>query len=184
MAEYGAGTMKEIQIFYAPEYDYSVGAGHVELDSDETPKSLNITYTRLNYLLHRWNLESAQANVFVWGGAGGASGNTFRGTEFAGNAGAQADFETRRVYVSLKTDWQGAADFSDRIDTLQFGLAPYRHDYDRLATWFVVQARDYTGGLYQGIEWAALLRLFKGGAWVEAGVTNNGKIQAMAMFNF
>ena len=88
------------------------------------------------------------------------------------------------MYVSLKTDWQGAADFSDRIDTLQFGLAPYRHDYDRLATWFVVQARDYTGGLYQGIEWAALLRLFKGGAWVEAGVTNNGKIQAMAMFNF
>jgi hypothetical protein len=29
-----------------------------------------------------------------------------------------------------------------------------------------------------------LLRLFKGGAWVEAGVTNGGKVQAMAMFNF
>jgi hypothetical protein len=70
MAEYGAGTMKEIQIFYAPEYNYSVGGGHVELDSDETPKSLSITYARLNYLLHRWNLESAQANIFVWGGAG------------------------------------------------------------------------------------------------------------------
>jgi hypothetical protein len=48
MAEYGAGTMKEIQIFYAPEYTYSVGAGHVELDSDETPKSRSITYARLN----------------------------------------------------------------------------------------------------------------------------------------
>ena len=48
MAEYGAGTMKEIEIFYAPEYNYSVGGGHVELDSDETPKSLSITYARLN----------------------------------------------------------------------------------------------------------------------------------------
>ncbi len=68
MAEYGAGTMKEIQIFYAPEYNYSVGGGHVELDSDESPKSLRITYARLHYLLHRWNLDSAQANIFVWGG--------------------------------------------------------------------------------------------------------------------
>jgi hypothetical protein len=184
MAEYGAGTMKEIQIFYAPAYDYSVGGGHVELDSDETPKTRSITYARLNYLLHRWNLESAQANIFVWGGAGSATGNTFRGTEFAENAGAQADFETRRVYASLKTDWQGASDFSHRIDTLQLGLAPYKHDYGGIATWFVVQARDYTGGLNRGTEWAALLRLFKGGTWVEAGVTNEGKIQAMTMFNF
>ena len=184
MAEYGAGTMKEIQIFYAPQYNYSVGGGHVELDSDETPRTRSITYVRLNYLAQRWNLESAQANIFVWGGAGSATGNTFRGAEFAGNAGAQADYETRRVYASLKTDWQRASDFSHRIDTLQLGIAPYQHDYNGLATWFVVQARDYTGELHRGTEWAAFLRLFKGGAWVEAGITNAGKIQAMAMFNF
>src|SRR3569833_107187 len=172
MTEYGAGTMKEIQIFYAPAYTYSVGGGHLQLDADETPKSRSITYARLNYLLHRWNLESAQANIFVWGGAGGATGNTFRGTEFAGNAGAQADYETRRVYASLKSDWHRASDFSHRIDTLQLGLAPYQHDYNKLATWFVILGREYTGGIHAGAEWAALLRLFKGGAWVEGGVTN------------
>jgi hypothetical protein len=184
MAEYGAGTMKEIQIFYAPEYNYSVGGGHVELDSDETAKTRSITYARLNYLLHRWNLEAAQANIFVWGGAGSATGNTFRGTQFADNAGAQADYETRRVYASLKTDWQGASAFSHRVDTLQLGLAPYQHDYNQLATWFVLQAREYTGGIHRGTEYAALLRLFKGGTWIEAGVTNDGKLQAMAMLNF
>jgi hypothetical protein len=184
MAEYGAGTMKEFQIFYAPQYNYSVGGGHLRLDADESPKSRSITYGRLNYLLHRWNLASAQANIFVWGGPGSATGNTFRGIEFAGNAGAQADYETRRVYASLKTDWHRASDFSHRIDTLQIGLAPYQHDYNGLATWFVVQARDYTGGVHRGPEWAALLRLFKGGAWVEGGATTQGKIQAMAMFNF
>ena len=184
MAEYGAGTMQEIQIFYAPAFNYSGGLGHVELDSDESPKTRSITYARLNYLLHRWNLESAQANIFVWGGAGSATGNTFQGSEFAGNAGAQADYETRRVYASLKTDWQRSSDFSHRIDTLQLGLAPYQHEYNGIATWIVAQARDYSGGLHRGTEWAALLRLFKGGAWVEAGVTNAGKVQAMAMFNF
>jgi hypothetical protein len=184
MLEYGAGTMQEAQIFYAPQFNYSVGGGHVEFDSDNSPETVRVTYARLNYLVHRWNLESAQANVFVWGGAGGATGNTFSGTQFAVNAGGQADYETRRVYASLKTDLQKASAFSIRVDTLQLGIAPYEHDYNQIATWFVVQARTYTGGISNGTEIAALVRFFKGGAWIEAGVTNGGKLQAMAMFNF
>lgn len=184
MAEYGAGTMEELQVFYAPRYNYSVGGGHAELTSDVDGRTRSITYARLNYLAHRWNLESAQANVFTWGGVGAATGNTFAGTRVAWNAGAQADYETRRVYGSLKTDLQYSSEFSHRIDTLQLGVAPYKHEYGGVATWIVVQAREYTGGLYRGTESAALLRLFKGGTWVEAGITNNHKLQAMAMFNF
>jgi hypothetical protein len=184
MAEYGAGMMQEIQIFYAPRYDYSIGGGHVDFASDENNKTEHITYARFNWLAHRWNLDSAQANIFAWGGIGSASGDSFSGSTVTGNAGAQADYETRRVYASLKTDLQRSSEFSNRVDTLQLGLAPYKHDYGGLATWFVFQARHYTDNLHSGIETAALLRLFKGGAWVEAGVTNAGKLQAMAMFNF
>ncbi len=184
MAEYGAGTMRELQFFYAPRYDFSLGGGHVELDSDETPKARRIDYARLNYLVHRWNLDDAQANVYAWGGLGSATGNTFSGTVLAENAGLQADYETRRVYASLKSDLQRSSAFSHRIDTLQLGLAPYKHDYGQLATWFLVQGRQYSGGIHRGTESALLLRLFKGGAWIEAGITNGGKLQAMAMFNF
>jgi hypothetical protein len=184
MAEYGAGTMRELQIFYAPSYDYSVGGGYVDFTSAIDGHNDHITYARLNWLAHRWNLDDAQANVFVWGGAGSATSNTFAGTRLDGNAGLQADYETRRVYASLKSDLQRSSEFSDRVDTLQLGLAPYKHDYSGLATWFVFQARHYTGELHSGIETAALLRLFKGGAWVEGGITNDGKLQAMAMFNF
>ena len=184
MLEYGAGTMKEAQVFYAPRYDFSVGGGRIEFDSSESPAVERITYARLNLLARRWNLADAQASVFVWGGLGGATGKRFSGTEFAGNAGAQFDYETRRIYVSLKTDWQRTVDFEHRVDTLQLGFAPYKHDYNGLATWFVYQARDYTGGLYRGVEQALLLRLFKGGAWVEAGITNTHHLQAMVMVNF
>lgn len=184
MAEYGAGTMQELQIFYAPRFDYSVGGGHVDFTSDEDGQKEHITDARLNWLARRWNLDDAQANVFVWGGVGSATGNSFTGSTFTGNAGAQADYETRRVYGSFKTDLQRSSQFSIRVDTLQLGVAPYKHDYGGLATWFVFQARHYTDNLHSGIETAALLRLFKGGAWVEAGVTNGGKLQAMAMFNF
>ena len=184
MAEYGAGTMEEAQAFYAPTYWLSLGAGWLRTDSDIDGGTRDIRYLRANYLVHRWNLDDAQANVFVWGGLGSATGSGFRGSVLDRNAGFQADYETRKVYVSLMSDLHESDRFSQRVDTLQLGFAPYAHDYKDLATWFVVQARDYSGGLRRGVEWAALVRLFKGGAWVEAGVTAKGKPQLMTMFNF
>jgi hypothetical protein len=184
MAEYGAGSMEEVQAFYAPWYWLSLGGGTLRLDSDETHRTSDITYLRANYLVRRWNLEDAQANVFAWGGLGTASGSDFRGSRLDREAGFQADYETRRVYTSLMSDLHESITYSHRIDTLQLGFAPYAHDYTDLATWFVVQARTYTGRLHHGVETAALIRLFKGGAWIEAGVTNDGKPQLMTMFNF
>jgi len=184
MAEYGAGTMKEAQIFHAPRYFWSLGLGHTELDSALTDERREITYARANYLVKRWNLESAQANVFAWGGAGNSYVSEKNAHEFTWNAGGQIDYETRRVYSSLKTDLFRASSFSHRIDTLQLGVAPYEHDIDTVATWFVLQARRYTHDIDAGTEWALLLRLFKKGVWIEAGTTTDGGLQAMAMINF
>jgi hypothetical protein len=184
MAEYGAGTMTEAQAFYAPTFRYSLGGGHLSLNSEVNDDTRDITYARLNYLPKRWNLEAAQANVFVWGSVGRAHIGESGDNSFAWNVGGQFDYETRRIYGSLRTDLHEAAAYSHRIDTLQLGVAPYEHDYETLAVWFVVQARDYSGGLYDGTEWAALVRLFKHNAWLEAGATRDGKVQAMLMFNF
>lgn len=183
MAEYGAGTMNEVQLFYAPRYFYSAGLGHLALQSDIDSRTRDITYARFNYLAKRWNGEASQGNVFLWGGAGSA--HIGGGDDvLAWNVGAQADYETRRVYLSVKTDFYDSREFSHRIDTMQAGLAPYEHDYDTLATWLVVQGRRYTGDVHDGTEWALLLRLFKSNAWFEAGATTDGKVQAMLMFNF
>ncbi|MGO4221799.1 hypothetical protein AB4Y64_08090 [Lysobacter sp. TAF61] len=184
MVEYGAGTMNEAQLFYAPRYWYSAGGGWLELKSEDGSKQRQITYLRGNLLAKRWNMPAAQANVFVWGGLGRATGNDFEGSDLARNAGFQADYETRRVYGAFRSDLQESDDFSHRIDTLQLGWAPYKHDYNTLATWFVIQGRRYTGGLFDGTETALLVRFFKGGTWVELGATTDGKVQAMAMFNF
>jgi hypothetical protein len=184
MAEYGAGTMKEAQVFYAPKYNWSFGASYLELDGDVIDRRREISSARVNFLVKRWNRESSQANVFAWGSLGSAYTTEANGSRFAWNAGAQVDYETRRIYSSLKTDLYRSTGFTHRIDTLQLGLAPYEHDYDTLATWLVLQGRNITGGIHEGIEWALLLRLFKGGAWIEAGATTDGKLQAMAMFNF
>lgn len=184
MAEYGAGTMNEAQLFYAPKYWYSLGGGWLELESEEGTTQRRITYVRGNLLAKRWNLPGAQANIFVWGGLGQATGNDFSGSTSSRNAGFQADYETRRIYSSLRSDLHESDQFSHRIDTVQLGWAPYAHDYDGLATWIVIQGRDYTGGLYNGTEVALLVRLFKSRTWVEFGATADGNLQAMAMVNF
>lgn len=184
MVEYGAGTMIEAQVFYAPRYDWSLGAGYLELDRDEPGRESGITYARVNYLARRWNRPRAQGNLFFWGGAGEFYHAASNDRAFAWNAGAQLDYETRRIYGSLKTDLQRAPDFTRRIDTLQLGIAPYEHDYDTLATWLVIQGRNQSGDRHEDVEWALLVRLFKRGAWLDAGVTADGKLQAMAMFNF
>jgi hypothetical protein len=184
MAEYGAGTMTEVQAFYAPTFRYSLGGGHLRLDSEVNENTRDITYLRVNFLPKRWNLEAAQANAFVWGSVGRAHIGESDDNLFAWNVGGQLDYETRRVYASLRTDLHESSAFSHRIDTLQLGIAPYEHEYDSLATWFVIQGRQYTGGLSEGTEWAALVRLFKRSAWIEAGVTTDGKLQAMLMVNF
>lgn len=183
MLEYGAGTMTEAQLFHAPSYRYSFGGGHLALDSAVGAGTQDFTYLRFNYLPKRWNLESAQANVFVWASAGRVHLGTTGDDEFAWNVGGQFDYETRRVYASLRTDQYESSAFSHRIDTLQLGFAPYAHDYDTLAVWFVLQARN-ADELSEDPEFAALLRLFKRSAWIEAGVTGDGKLQAMLMFNF
>ena len=184
MGEYGAGTMTEVQAFYAPTFRYSIGGGHLSLNSAENDNTRDITYLRVNYLPKRWNMEAAQANVFVWGGVGRAHIGETGDDQFAWNAGGQVDYETRRLYGSLRSEFHNASAFSHRIDTLQLGVAPYAHDFDTLAVWFVVQGRQYTGDLFNETEWAGLIRLFKRNAWVEAGVTRAGKLQAMLMFNF
>ena len=45
MAEYGAGTMTEVQAFYAPTFRYSVGGGHLSLNSSENDDTRDITYS-------------------------------------------------------------------------------------------------------------------------------------------
>lgn len=188
MAEYGTNTMREAQVFYAPKYWWSGGLAFTKLMAIDKSFEREIGGVQANYLVKRWNLPAAQGNVFAWAGLGSARGFDARG-RFSGlatpHAGAQADYETRSIYASAKSDWFRSHRFSHRVDTVQLGVAPYEHDYEDLAVWFVVQARRYTGGIMPGeTEVIPMLRLFKGNFWIEAGVDRDRRAQVMVMMNF
>jgi hypothetical protein len=188
MAEYGTDTMREAQLFYAPRYWWSGGASATKIMAADGSFEREMPGVQANYLVKRWNLPSAQANVFAWAGLASARGFDAGGERFSGVAaqklGAQADYETRTVYASAKTDWFHSSRFTHRVDTLQLGVAPYEHDYDELAVWFVVQARRINGGVMGGTEWIPMVRLFKGNFWIEGGANRDGRAQLMVMMNF
>ena len=204
MGEYGTNTMREAQVFYAPKYWWSGGLSVTRLTAHDKRFERDIPNVQLNYLVHRWNLPAAQANAFVWGGLGSARGydtveapagghahvpGTLERQRFSGvttpHVGGQVDYETRRIYTSLKTDWFRSSRFSHRVDTLQLGVAPYEHDYEDWALWFVLQGRRITGDVMDmRTEWVPMLRLFKGNFWIEAGANRDGRAQLMVMMNF
>src|SRR5690606_25562473 len=118
--EYGS-NMQEIQAFHAPSYRWSAGAGWLRLEADDRAAQ-EIGYARVNALVKRWNLPRAQANAFAWGGVGSATSHAFAARETAWNAGGQLDYETLRIYTSLRSDWHYVRDtFAWRTDTLQLG---------------------------------------------------------------
>jgi len=211
MADYSEGAMQEFQAFYAPTYFWSYGAGHLELGHGEGHRH-EVTYARVNFLAKRWNLDGAQANVFAWGGVGtahvsqwvpsvtlpgpppsehdhgGGVPTTVPGyqrnlSDTDWNAGGQIDFETRRIYASVKTDAHRSSVMEHRVDTVQLGIAPYEHDVDGLATWLVVAGTHHSGDAHEGTEWALMLRFFKKRVWLEAGATTDGGLRAHAMFS-
>jgi hypothetical protein len=204
MGEIGTDTMREAQVFYAPKYWWSGGLSFTRITAHDERFERDIPNVQLNYLVHRWNLPAAQANVFAWGGLGAARGydlveapggghahvpGTLERARFSGlatwHAGAQVDYETRRIYSSLKTDWFRASRFRHRVDTLQLGVAPYEHDYEDLAVWFLVQARRISGDVMERrTEWIPMVRLFKGNFWIEAGANRDRRAQVMVMMNF
>ena len=206
MAGYTDGIMKEAQLLYAPSSRWSIGAGHLELFDTGPDHDHKVNFARLNLLVKRWNGESSQANVFVWGGAGRSSititpsetsdpdehdhggpvtpGETQRFEETAWNSGAQIDYETRRLYLAASSDAHYSSTFLHRTDKLQFGIAPYEHEVGGLATWFVVSASHYAGDIEENTQVALLLRFFRKRAWFEAGATTEGKPQARIMLTF
>jgi hypothetical protein len=180
--------MRQAQLFYAPKYWWSGGLTYTRLIADDKSFEHEIPGAQANYLVKRWNLPDAQGNVFAWGGVGSARGEDRQGS-FSGVAavqgGLQADYETRRIYASGKQEWFHSSRFSDGISTLQLGVAPYEHDYDELATWFVLQLRRYQGGVLPGkTEVIPMLRLFKGNFWIEGGADPHGRLQLMVMMNY
>jgi hypothetical protein len=167
-------------------------------DGSHTREIAEVTYVRL---VARWNLPSAQGNIWFLGSAGGMRGSDFSGTHAFVAPGLQLDYETRRIYLAALARWYRAGSVAvtpgDEHSHVDAGRTSLNHDYtavragfsfweveyEQTQPWFVVEARRMED-MMDGTEVTPMLRLINRRWFIEGGVTNQGHARLKFMYTF
>lgn len=170
MPSYG-GDWSDLQINYSYSNRASVGLAHFYRDGEDSTANFGIG--EFNYLFKRWNELESQANMYGSLGLGGVD-DSHAGSDLAGYAAFQADYETRRIYTVLGYDSLFAANGVDfhRIRA-RAGVAPYLAPFDELNTWVVLQV-EWMPEMEEEVVVTPLVRLFYNNFALELGVSLEG----------
>jgi hypothetical protein len=161
----------------------AVGVGALAMRSDDERQTRTLVELNYTRLLKRWNLADAQANVWLFVGAGGMQGNDFAGTKAALAPGLQVDYETTRVYLAATGRLYRADALNHDYASLRAGFSFYEVDYDEVQPWLVVEARRMRG-LSDMTEITPMLRLIHNRYFVEVGVNNSKQLRFNIMYTF
>ena len=132
----------------------------------------------VNYLAMRRNTEDSQANAYLTVGVGpswsrDADGRRGR-AEASGWVAAEADWETRRLFVGGMAKASIVGGSVGPGWRLRAGAAPYVAESGKLHSWAFIQVgRSAERGAKT--EVTPLIRVFKGPVLAEAGVSHTGR---------
>ena len=135
-----------------------------------------------NWLLKRWNLPEAQANLYLGLGAGVAKQDGDAAAA-AGLGFFRADYETRRIYTAFESKLIGSEDVSRGVTSLSLGVAPYKAEFEQLNTWIILQL-EHVSGMEDDLDIIPKLRLFKGPYFLELGCSLDGDPLVNFMIHF
>lgn len=162
--------------------NYSLTARYLRLDTPDGERTFYIP--QFNYLLKRWNELDSQANIYLSAGHGGEKVNSsFKNTS---SAAIEADWESRKYYVSFREDAIFSHENSDRNiyqTKVRAGFAPYLAEFNEINTWFILQA-DTSNKMDKDFKLTPFIRLFYHNVLTEFGVSSKGDAQFNFMVHF
>ncbi len=172
------GSESAAMASYSPTARDALGVSSLYLRDDEDW----IHTATYNRLLARWNKADSQANLFLLSGLGVAehAGDT----NLAGVIGMEADWETRRLYVSYENRYIYAGDIEQSYShKARVGVAPYVGGYDDIHSWLMLQV-DHQPDM--GEEWVVtpLIRLFNQEVLGEFGISHKGDVMVNVTWQF
>lgn len=163
-------------VHYSPTAKYSIGHRFEKHRED----NFQLQAAQLNYLVNRWNKPDSQANLYFKTGLGGAYNDNGPGSDLAAFAGIAADWETRKYFASYENRYLEAGKIASSFEQrARVGIAPYVAEYGSIHTWLMLEAK-YNEKDEDPFTLTPLVRLFKGPALLEAGVSSSGS----ALLNF
>jgi hypothetical protein len=158
---------QEVMFNYAPSVRHAFGVEVMRM----SPKGERATtMTGINYtgLIKRWNLPSAQANVWFMGSVGEATGMH---DGFSYSPSVQFDYETTRLYFLAKMRMMRAPGMNTDTAAIQGGFSFYEADFDETQPWFVLEAKT-TRNFNPSFQVTPALRFINKDYFLEFGVTN------------
>ncbi len=172
--------MSDDWITYSFRPDMAFAARHMRFDM---PEGRSQYYApQLDYLVKRWNLPDAQANIYAYGSYGAM--NFQNQTTGAGLAGTEADAESRRLYASAKYERMWARTGPDFYHVeARLGAAPYAAEFSEIAAWFMIQYQHHPMLTRKDMV-TPLIRLFYKSVLFESGVSTQGDWMLNFMFHF
>ena len=182
MGDFGPGW-RESWVNYAFTARDAIGAGGLYMRSDDETRTRTLGEVNYTRLLRRWNLEDAQANVWLFAGVGEVRGNDFAGSKLLLAPGVQVDYETTRVYLAATARLYRAANLNHDFASVRAGFSFYEVDYDEVQPWLVLEARRMRG-LSDKAEITPMLRLIHNRFFVELGVNKARQARANFMYIF
>jgi hypothetical protein len=156
-----------LSLHYSPTVRYSLG-----LYTQSRPDINKAWYiATCNALIKRWNLPSAQANIFFLSGVGISRNKGKMGG--AAQCGLNLDYETRRILVA----YENRAVYAERVDKSihhigRLGFSPYVAAFDALQPWILLQYEYKDSKTLL----TPLLRLYRNNVLVEFGLSTKGTI--------
>ena len=160
----------------------SLAARYLRLQTEDGERTFYIP--QVNFLLKRWNELDSQANFYLSLGHGGEKINSsFKNTS---SAAIEADWESRKYYVSFREDAIISHKNSDRNiyqSKVRAGFAPYLAEFDEMNTWFILQA-DMGNKMEDEFKLTPFIRLFYHNVLTEFGVSSKGDAQFNFMVHF
>lgn len=172
------GMENSTTLSYSPTARDSFGVRSDYMRNDETWLH-TLTYNRL---LKRWNNSNSQANVYLMTGAG--FGDNHGDISFAAFEGIEADWESRRYYLSYENRIiQSPANDQYFDQKARIGIAPYVGDYDAVHTWFMLQFQNNPTADEKFII-TPLVRLFNTEILTEVGYSSNNTLLFNATWQF
>jgi hypothetical protein len=167
-------------ITYSFRHDAAIAARQMRVDMKDG--RMQYYAPQLNYLVKRWNLPDAQANVYAYGSYGAM--NFMNQNVGAGQAGIEADIEDRRLYASVKYEkmWDGTKTNFYHASS-RIGAAPYAAEFNEIAAWLMLQY-DHHPQLPRKFELTPLVRLFYRSVLLEVGVSTQADWMLNFMFHF
>lgn len=174
---------QEASFIYSPKWWLGTGVVTEKIDQERMYTSAHI-----GWLVNRWNLEGAQGNFYLFGGPGyfnhQSQGDFAEDGDFV-RLGAQADYETRRIYTALRyTERRDFRDFDLLDDRLEasVGFAPYLAKYTELHSWVIFRAMASES--FERVDYIPTLRFFYKNFLWEVGMSFKGMSQVNFMVRF